>query len=302
MGIPESQLETWSHQGAVTTSKATHESIRNALDSYEWPEDVKIEVNLQGSYKNSTNIRGDSDVDIVVQLNSRFAFDISKLSEPEKELHGATYRATYSNATYSWENFRADVLTALRAYYGSSAISEGNKSLKVAGGSGRLPADVVGCLRYLMYQRFQSVDDQRYVEGIAFLALRENRWINNYPKLHYDNGVNKNAHNRTKGRYKPTVRVFKNARTYLVDHDVIAKDLAPSYFLECLIYNVPDEKFGSSYQDTFCDVVNWLLNADFGDFMCQNEQLRLVGSTPEQWSIGNAKRLIQKLIELWNNW
>jgi len=36
MGIPESQLETWSHQGAVTTAEATHKSIRNALNSYKW--------------------------------------------------------------------------------------------------------------------------------------------------------------------------------------------------------------------------------------------------------------------------
>lgn len=56
MGIPESQLETWSHQGAVTTARATHESVRNALESYEsWPRDVEYEVYLQGSYKNDTN-------------------------------------------------------------------------------------------------------------------------------------------------------------------------------------------------------------------------------------------------------
>jgi len=27
MGIPESQLKTWSHQGAITTTKDTHNSI-----------------------------------------------------------------------------------------------------------------------------------------------------------------------------------------------------------------------------------------------------------------------------------
>lgn len=33
MTIPEPQFKTWSHQGETTTSKATHESIRTALDS-----------------------------------------------------------------------------------------------------------------------------------------------------------------------------------------------------------------------------------------------------------------------------
>jgi len=295
MGIPETQLETWSHQGAVTTAKATHESIRNALDSYEWPNGVNFEVYLQGSYKNSTNIRGDSDVDIVVQLNSTFQGNTSTLSEHEKNL----YEAAYSNATYSRENFRTDVLKALRAYYGAPAISEGNKSLKVASGSGRLPADVVVCLQYRKYQSFRSINDQSYVEGIVFYTRRENRRVINFPKPHYDNGVQKNATLSTNGWYKPSVRLFKNARSYL---NVIAKDFAPSYFLECLIYNVPDEKFGSNYQGIFCDVVNWLAKVDFDNFVCQNEQLLLFGDTPEQWSIDNAKRLTQELIELWNNW
>jgi len=87
MGIPESQLAIWSHQGAVTTAKATHESIRNALDSYRWTDGVDFEVYLQGSYKNNTNIRGDMDVDVVVQLNSSF---YSNLSEEQKRILGFT--------------------------------------------------------------------------------------------------------------------------------------------------------------------------------------------------------------------
>ncbi len=296
MGIPESQLETWSHQGAVTTSKATHESIRNALNSYKWADSVKFDVYLQGSYKNSTNIRGDSDVDVVVQSNTTFRGDTSALPETEKTL----YQAAYSDAAYSWKDFRADVLIALRDHYKASAVSEGNKAVKVAKGSNRLPSDVVICLHYRKYLRFHSTSDQQYLEGIAFHTLKENRLVINFPKLHYDNGVKKNS--GTNGRYKPTVRVFKNVRTHLIDHNVITKDLAPSYFLECLIYNVPDEKFGSNYQNTFCNVVNWLVGVDFDGFTCQNEQLPLFGNTPEQWSIDNAKRLIQKSIELWNNW
>ena len=38
---------------------------------------------LQGSYRNDTNIRGDSDVDLVLELNSVFKHDASVLSEYE---------------------------------------------------------------------------------------------------------------------------------------------------------------------------------------------------------------------------
>ena len=297
MSIPESQLETWSHQGAVTTAKQTHESIRKALDPHTWPTGVKYEVYLQGSYKNTTNIRGDSDVDVVAQLNSTFQSDLSELSDYQKILH----KQVHPDATYLWENFRTDVIAALRNYFGYSAVDDtGNKSLKVVGNSNRLPADVVACIEYRKYKYFNSVNDQDYVEGMLFYTLREGREVVNFPKVHYQNGTEKNG--RTFSRYKPTIRIFKNARTHLVKQGIISKELAPSYFLECLLYNVPDEKFTSNCQNTFCNVVNWLLETNMSSFVCQNEQVYLFGNTPEQWSSSNALSLLQAYVDLWNNW
>lgn len=42
-------------------------------------------IYLQGSYANSTNIKEDSDVDIVVECNSIFLSDTSALSETNKK-------------------------------------------------------------------------------------------------------------------------------------------------------------------------------------------------------------------------
>ncbi|KYK34927.1 MAG: hypothetical protein AYK18_13540 [Theionarchaea archaeon DG-70] len=299
-GIPESQLEIWSHQGAVKTAKATHESIRRALNSHEWPYNIDFEVYLQGSYKNSTNIRGDSDVDIVVQLNSTFLPGLANLS-----LYGGIiFNWAYPNAAYLWEHFRADVLQALENYYGTSGISEGNKSLKVAGNSGRLPADVVVCLQYRGYQYFRSRYDEQYVEGIVFYSFRENQWILNFPKQHYNNGVTKNE--ETNGWYKRTVRVFKNARTYIVNKGVISENLAPSYFLECLLYNVPNIYFGNNYKESFSNIIDWLLytfsSNNYRVFLCQNELLPLFGDEPEQWSVNDAIELLVALTELWSDW
>lgn len=33
MGIPESQLDTWSHQGSIAQSASTYNTIKNALES-----------------------------------------------------------------------------------------------------------------------------------------------------------------------------------------------------------------------------------------------------------------------------
>jgi predicted nucleotidyltransferase len=97
------------------------------------------EVYLQGSYKNDTNIRGDSDVDIVVQLNETFYRDLDDLSTDDRQ----RYEAAYGTGTYSIDQFDADVQTALRAYFGASAVTPNNKCVTVSGGNGRLSADVV---------------------------------------------------------------------------------------------------------------------------------------------------------------
>ena len=288
MPIPESQLETWSHRGAVTTAKQTHESIRVALKAYDWPKEVRYEVYLQGSYKNDTNIRGDSDVDVVVQLNSTF---FENLPVNLKRQFG------FRDASYRWEEFRSDVLTALRNHYGPGRVREGRKSLKVQ--TPYLPADVVVSVQYHKYPEPPRSKDN-FVEGMAFWVRSEGRWVINYPKIHYENGVKKN--DKTNKRYKPTVRMFKNARTYLVDRGVIPADLAPSYFLECLLYNVPDDKFGPNLQSTFREVIVWLREADFSRFFCQNEQLLLFGSSPEQWSEDSADRFLEAMVTLWNDW
>ena len=79
----------------------------------------------------------------------------------------------------------------------------------------------------------------------------------NYPKEHSRNGSAKSA--QTWDRYKRTVRMFKNARNYLESSGKISADLAPSYFIECLLYNAPDLGFQHSFQNTYAAIVKWVV-------------------------------------------
>jgi predicted nucleotidyltransferase len=106
--VPESQLSTWSNQGATGSAAATYESIRRALTAATAPRAVRgAEIYLQGSYKNDTNVRGDSDVDIVVQLNDTTYSNSTRLSADDR----ARYEAGFTRADYQWADFRRDVLT-----------------------------------------------------------------------------------------------------------------------------------------------------------------------------------------------
>ena len=110
MTIPESQLETWSHLGAAVSAQNTHNSIRNSLSSYKWPPGISYDVYLQGSYRNFTNIRGDSDVDVVAQLDTSFRPDKSALDFLEM----AQYDRDFPSATYNWSDFKAYYANCLK--------------------------------------------------------------------------------------------------------------------------------------------------------------------------------------------
>jgi len=296
MAIPESQLETWSHQGAITTSKNTYASIRSTLQDSNSPfADKDFKVFLQGSYGNDTNIRADSDVDVVMRLDSIFRGNLQALP-PEQQ---AAYHSAFSNATYTFSQFKQAVIGHLQRTYGQHYVRLGNKSVKVLANSGRLGADVVICHQYRDYKRFINTSDQSYDEGIIFTASTGSEIVN-YPTLHRDNCTTK--HQATKSWFKPTVRMFKNMRGRLIDAGGIATGTAPSYFIEGMLYNVPDGKFGGPFDDTFCECVNWLRDTDLSKLVCANYKHWLFGSDSVQWSQDNCKAYLNALVNLWNRW
>jgi len=300
MAIPEKIIESWANHGAIVLSKQTHESIRLALTSEKSLIKGKdYKVYLQGSYKNSTNIRGDSDVDVVVELQSTFSPDISMLSNVEKESYKSVYQGI---AKYDWKNFRYDVMQSLINYYGNNSVCSGNKSLKLSPSSSRLPADIIPCIQHRKYTNFVDGKNNVYIGGIKFYTIKENYPVINYPEIHYSNGILKNRELATNGWFKPTIRVFKNARNKLLERGLIPDELASSYHIENLLYNIPDELFGNSYQWTFYNIVNWLNSAELIKFTYQNGQLCLFGSMPHNWKTSDAKIFINGLTNLWNRW
>lgn len=292
MAIPENQLEIWANPGSQDKYKDAHESIRKALDVYSWPNGKPTyDIYLQGSYKNSTTTRSNSDVDVVVQLNSSFKQDLSRLSQPEKD----AYNRDHSDATYRWDHFRVDVLTALRNK-DSLTVNQGNKCIKVK--TPYLDADVVVCTQYRFYEKYLNSTLNSYIEGMTFNS--NGGWIVNYPKQHDKNGTLKSKN--TNGNYYPTVRTFKNIKSQLIDKNIIKKEEVPSYFIECLLYNVPASNFESSYGNTIRNVLLYLNKQDITNFKCQNGITSLFGDSPDQWTVNNARKFINGTIELWNNW
>jgi hypothetical protein len=296
MAIPESQLETWSHQGAMTTSRNTYGSIKGNLEasgtSYAYK---NFEVFLQGSYGNDTNIRADSDVDVVMMLTEIFWEDISQLSQEQT----TNYCRTFSNATYKFSDFKSGVVSQLQRVYGTQNVRIGSKSVKIATSSNRLGGDVVVSYQFRYYHYFYGESNQSYDEGIIFpTSLGEE--IVNYPKLHSQNCTVK--HKNTGRVFKPMVRIHKNMRGRLIAVGALDQQVAPSYFIEGLLYNVPDDQFNGGLETTFCNCINWLLKADRSKFVCPSRKHWLFGNSSVQWNDTNCGQFLDALVNLWNDW
>ena len=277
MAIPESQLISWSRPGARDGSARTYQSIQSALSDHIWPPGMDHKVYLQGSYPNHTHIRGDSDVDVVVETTNAFYHNVP---ERLREQYGLTMRATYS-----WNDFKSEVRSALLYHFGHS-VTVGDKCIKIAGDGHRLNADVLPCTLYRHYH------NGTYTEGITFWTCGGTQMIN-FPKAHLDHGSQKN--HACSDRYKPNVRVFKNARN-AVENDF------PSYFLECLLYNVPHGRFSARFDETFQNVLHFLRRADeqgnMSQFVCQNGVQAMFGAGPNQTSLESARNFVRHLIQL----
>src|SRR5882724_1599836 len=119
MAIPEEQLTTWAQIGAQTTSKETYATVKRALESEDAAYHGKsYDVFLQGSYGNDTNIYKESDVDVVIRLDSIFTYDLASLSQAEKD----QFNAVHPDATYTHKHFQEDVLKVLSARFGADVV------------------------------------------------------------------------------------------------------------------------------------------------------------------------------------
>jgi hypothetical protein len=293
MVVSESQLDIWSKQGSVAQSRDTYATIKSALESAGSPYSGKdFSVFLQGSYGNDTNVYSESDVDVVIVLNEVYYFDIENLSDAEK----AAYNQALSVATYGYHDFKRDVTVWLKTKFGQG-VNSGDKAIFIPASGSRRNADVIVAAQYKRYHRFQNIYNEQHDEGICFFAS-DGTLIANFPKHHSENCTTK--HQATNGWFKPTVRILKNMRNKMVADGKIKDGLAPSYYIEGLLYNVPVAKFGYSYQDTFVNCLNWLNTTDRNKFVCANEQYYLLREgSPVTWRAAECAQFLTATGDFW---
>ena len=295
MPIPEAQLDTWSKKGADAQSRDTYATVKGVLEDKNAPYYPRIYKSfLQGSYANDTNVFRDSDVDLVMRLDSTFYHDAPTL--PADQL--LAFNVAYSNASYGLPEFKAEVAAWLTRNFGQG-VRVGNKAIFIPGSGKRRDCDVLACAAYRYYYRYTGTEDS-YSPGIMFFYRNTERIVN-FPEQHSDNCTRK--HQDTSSWFKPTIRIYKNMRNYMVDRGTLADGVAPSYFIEGLLYNVPNDKFGLSWVHTFVQTFNHINSGDRSTWKCANRIHPLFANNSHvSWPPGNCSTYLDALRKLWTEW
>lgn len=242
----------------------------------------QISIFSQGSYWNGTNIPQESDVDVAICYRGSYFYDTDQLSPL------AAFGLSISPAVYTYGQFKADVIRALRGPFGQE-MQVGNKSLKIRPNSGRVSADAVPSFEF---KKFRAYGDPMI--GTRFIA-NDGTIITNWPDHHHYFGVEKNK--ATRFRFKKVVRVLKSLREDIRNSGNTTTADTPSFFIECLVFNAPNACFGHGtlYED--CRAViqtlfSMLQNLEHITNMVEVNRMKSLFSGEQPWTHKTAEHFL----------
>jgi predicted nucleotidyltransferase len=192
-------------------------AVRKAIDGSMRLGAKTIEIFAQGSYANRTNVRQDSDVDICVLYKDAFFPDYSM----SQGLSGAVLG--FTDGQYPYAEFKNDVQSALKSYFGAGSVTRGNKAFDIHANSYRIDADVVPCFEHRRY--LGTLQSHWHQSGTQLIPDNGTKIIN-WPRRNYENGVAKN--DATSRRFKAVVRILKRLRNEMVENGQKGAEPIPS--------------------------------------------------------------------------
>ncbi len=244
----EATFRSWgAAPGTTETTKCDNaeRAVRKAIAADPKLNAKSLTVFTQGSYANRTNVRQDSDVDICVMYTGAWFTDYSMSDGVGDAALG------YVTGGYSYSEFKNDVEAALKSYFGKDSVTRGRKAFDVHANTYRIDADVVPAFEH---RRFHGTPQSHWYDSGTEIHSDKGVSIINWPQQNYDNGVRKN--DETGRRFKAVTRILKRLRNEMADEGYVAAEPIPSYLIECLAWNVPNEGYG---HDTLCADVRWAI-------------------------------------------
>jgi hypothetical protein len=273
----EDTYVTWG-KGPGTTEQGKCENaetaIRKALAAHDQLSDLDITVFAQGSYRNKTNVKQDSDVDICVRLNTTFF--------PEYPQGKTDTDFGVVDASITFADYKNLIHSALEDYFGSDSLTRGDKAFNIHENTYRIDADVVPTF---VHRRYFMRDDgsHDFHSGIGFDTDAGKR-ILNWPEQHYENGLKK--HENSGRRYRKIIRILKRMRNEMQDENIESAKNVASCLIESLVSNVPNDLFG---HDTYSSDVREVLAHIFNETMTDEKCSKWVEVSGFKWLFRNTQ-------------
>lgn len=272
--------ETQFRQWAKPPSKTEQERCDNALSAVRQAVAAstklrprQISVFCHGSYRNNTNVRQDSDVDVGILCT-----DVCFCNLPEgttDEMFGL------KSSNYGFDQYKNEVEDALVNHFGRTAVKRGNKAFDVHETSYHVEADIAP---FFEHRRYQS--NGVPLKGAELRTDKGNSRIINWPEQHYENGVGKNT--ATGMRFKSIVRVLKALSNEMLEANIKTADI-PGFLVECSVWNVPNANLqNTNYTENVRDTLIFLYNNTKNDELCKEwgevSELKYLFRPSQRWT------------------
>jgi len=282
----EDTFSAWAKPPGKTEEQRSEnaiKTIKNAIAASSKLNNRDIKVFTQGSYRNNTNVRQDSDVDVGVVCRDVF-FPVY----PE-----GTTKETFGNidGDYKYVTFKNEIEDALVKYFGRSAVKRGNKAFDIKENSYHVEADVAPFFEHRRYYKsgnFEEGVELRPDNGSPIKVI-------NWPEQHYSNGVKKNSD--TGRSYKSVVRILKKLSNEMDEMGIQQAKNIMGFLIECLVWNVPNENF--NYRTLYSMVracLAFLFNNTRKDEECSEwgevSELKYLFRSSQKWNRQQAHNFI----------
>ena len=264
--------------------------VKNAVNASDVLKRYDIQVFAQGSYRNRTNVRQDSDVDICVCLRKTIGLDFGFADGLTREDVGL------GPVEYLYVDFKNDLEVALRSYFGSENVTRGNKAFDIKENSYHVEIDVVPALEHRRYRRTPGLPGYAHTTGTE-IRPDNGRPIINWPNQNYENGVQKN--DKTDKRFKGVVRILKSLCNEMAENGVPESQEVPGYLIECVVWNVPDPAFGhvTLYDDVKESLRSLYFNTQADNGPCHEwgevNELKYLFRGGQKWTRDQAHQFIR---------
>ena len=289
--------------------KYIHKALERAAMASDAFDISDVDIYMRGSYKNGTNIYFPNKLEIMVELKRTHEYDPEQEFVPGDSKIVDNYFVADLGLNFSPENFTDELYQGLAEQVGEHVEYTGKTMILNPIGKLKHAVEIYSGFSF----NFVEIDEEGLpkTKDIAHGVVIHNGRINfqtvTFPRIHSRNIQAKDI--ATNGFYRRCVRFFKSIDV-IYDREFGTYDPteefqsgASGYFIECLLYNVPNKIFTTNrggFAEIVYKVLNYLNNCNLDDFVCTNEVWTLFNGLDGFWNTRGAKVFLKRVTHLYN--